>query len=68
MNTLINYKQNKQVLFQIVANTGETLGMPIDGWYKAECFIQDIIKDKELCSDTDLSEITYLELVPTTNY
>lgn len=62
----------KKVLFQITANTGETLGLPIDGWDKAKKVSEEIIADKEflkeLCPDTDITLITSLHLEPTTDY
>ena len=62
----------KKVLFQITANTGETLGLPIDVWDIAEHVARNILKDEnymqELCPDSDISEITSLHLEPTTDY
>lgn len=64
--------EGKKVLFQITANTGETLGLPIDGWDIAEHVARNILKDEnymqELCPDTDISVITSLHLEPTTDY
>ncbi len=64
--------EGKKVLFQITANTGETLGLPIDGWDNAKELAEDILKDElfleELCPDSDISEITSLHLEPTTDY
>jgi hypothetical protein len=64
--------EGKKVLFQITANTGETLGLPIDGWEEAKCRAEYIISDEkhlqELCPDTDISVITSLHLEPTTDY
>ena len=62
----------KKVLFQITANTGETLGLPIDGWDKAKGISEEILEDDEylqdLCPDSDISEIVSLHLEPTTDY
>ena len=64
--------EGKKILFQIVANTGETLGLPIDGFDNAEHVARNILKDEnylqKLCPDTDINEITYLHLEPTTDY
>ena len=65
--------EGKKVLFQIVENTGETVGLPIDGWDKAKQIAEQIIDDdllylQELCPDADINEITSLHLEPTTNY
>lgn len=64
--------EGKKVLFQITANTGETLGLPIDGWDNAKHVAENILKDEvflqTLCPDTDINVITSLHLEPTTNY
>ena len=64
--------EGKKVLFQIVANTGETLGLPIDEWDRAQKIAEEILKDEnylqELCPDSDINEITSLYLEPTTDY
>lgn len=64
--------EGKKVLFQICANTGETLGIPIDGWDKAKAIAMDILADnnylQELCPDSDISEIVSLHLESTTDY
>lgn len=64
--------EGKKVLFQITANTGETVGLPIDGWDNAEDIARNILKDEkylqELCPDTDINVITSLHLEPTTDY
>lgn len=62
----------KKVKYQIVADTGETLGTPIEDWDNAIERVKEIINNenylKELCPDSDISEITSLKLEPTTHY
>ena len=62
----------KKVLFQITANTGETLGLPIDGLDKAKGISEEILEDdkylQDLCPDSDINEIVSLHLEPTTDY
>ena len=65
-------QNGKKVKYQIVADTGETLGTPIEDWDNAVERIKEIINNEtylqELCPDSDISEITSLRLEPTTNY
>lgn len=65
-------QNGKKVMYQIVADTGETLGTPIEDWDDAVDRIKEIINDEnylqELCPDSDISEITSLRLEPTTDY
>lgn len=62
----------KRVRFQITANTGETLGLPLDTWDAGSLIAKSIIENEnllqELCPDSDITEITTLELVPTVEY
>lgn len=68
----VSLQNGKKVMYQIVADTGETLGIPIEDWDNAVERIKEIINDEnylqELCPDSDISEITSLRLEPTTDY
>ena len=65
-------QNGKKVMYQIVADTGETLGIPIEDWDNAVERVKEIVNNEtylqELCPDSDISEITSLRLEPTTNY
>ena len=65
-------QNGKKVMNQIVADTGETLGIPIEDWDNAVERVKEIINNEtylqELCPDSDISEITSLRLEPTTAY
>ena len=65
-------QNGKKVMYQIVADTGETLGIPIEDWDNAVERVKEIINNEtclqELCPDSDINEITSLRLEPTTNY
>lgn len=58
--------------YQIIANTGETLGLPFTQKREAELVLKDILADEEylieLCPDSDISKITSLSIVPITNF
>lgn len=62
----------KKERFQIVANTGETLGLPLETKEQAEEYIVAIAGNKtllqELCPDSDISKITSFVIEPTTDY
>lgn len=65
-------QNGKKVMYQIVADTGETLGIPIEDWDNAVERVKEIVNNEtylqELCPDSDISEITSLRLEPTTAY
>ena len=63
-------RKDKPVRYQVVANTGETVGLPLETKEKAEEFIRsfDVKMLQELCPDTDLSTFSGFEIEPTTDY
>lgn len=68
----LRYNKKPKFRFQIEANTGETLGTPLETFEIAESTIQAIINKEislqELCPDSDLSLITELVIIPTQDY
>lgn len=59
------------ISFQVVTDTGETVGLPFETFEKAEEWLEDIITGdetiQELCPDTDIKTIKYLTIDPMVN-
>lgn len=61
----------REISFQVVTDTGETVGLPFKKFEDADEWLEDILESKEtiqeLCPDTDIKTIKYLTIDPIVN-
>ena len=60
------FYKKKKYTYQIVTNSGETVGLPLDNFQEAENILMSILDDEdylaELCPDTNIETIKYLTI------
>lgn len=68
----IHFKHKNPIRFQILANTGETIGLPLEDINVALEYVEELKVNKEFleetCPDSDISEITDFSIYETKNY
>lgn len=66
MNKFNRFYKKKKFTYQIVTDSGETLGLPVDTLKVAENILMGILDDEEylaeLCPDTNIETIKYLTI------
>lgn len=66
MNKSNRFYKKKKYTYQIVTNSGETVGLPLDNFKVAENILDAILNDEmylaDLCPDTDIQTIKYLTI------
>lgn len=61
----------REISFQVVTDTGETVGLPFQTFKEADMWVNEILEVseiiQELCPDTDIKTIKYLTIDPIVN-